>query len=131
MAYCKWDKISERYKCYHDEEWGVPLHDDRMQFEFLMIEAMQCGLSWRIILQKREIFRKYFNNFDYEKNTRYDESDISRIMSTDGMIKSRGKAEAVCRLRLICGREGRGAVRTCRRRGLQRRADTRHHHGQG
>ena len=95
MEYCKWDKISERYKCYHDEEWGVPLHDDRMQFEFLMIEAMQCGLSWRIILPKREIFRKYFDNFDYEKNTRYDESDISRIMSTDGMIKSRGKVEAV------------------------------------
>ena len=60
-----------------------------------MLEAMQCGLSWRIILQKREIFRKYFNNFDYEKNTRYDESDIERIMNTDGMIKSRRKIEAV------------------------------------
>ena len=95
MTYCKWDKISELYKRYHDEEWGVPLHDDQMQFEFLMLEAMQCGLSWRIILQKREIFRKCFDNFDYEKVARYDESDIDRIMNTDGMIKSRRKIEAI------------------------------------
>ena len=95
MTYCKWDKISELYKRYHDEEWGVPLHDDQMQFEFLMLEAMQCGLSWRIILQKREIFRKCFDNFDYEKVAEHDESDVERIMSTDGMIKSRRKIEAV------------------------------------
>ena len=95
MTCCKWAKISELYKRYHDEEWGIPLHDDQMQFEFLMLEAMQCGLSWRIILQKREIFRKCFNNFDYEKVARYDESDIDRIISTDGMIKSRRKIEAV------------------------------------
>ena len=95
MTYCKWNKISELYKRYHDEEWGIPSHDDQMQFEFLMLEAMQCGLSWRIILQKREIFRKCFDNFDYEKVARYDESDIERIMNTDGMIKSRRKIEAV------------------------------------
>ena len=77
------------------EEWGIPLHDDRMQFEFLMMEAMQCGLSWKLILQKREIFRKCFDNFDYEKVARYDESDIDRIMNTDGMIKSRRKIEAI------------------------------------
>jgi DNA-3-methyladenine glycosylase I len=95
MTYCKWDKISELYKRYHDEEWGVPLHDDRMQFEFLMMEAMQCGLSWKIIIQKREIFKKCFDNFEYDKVAGYDESDIARIMSTDGMIKSRRKIEAV------------------------------------
>ena len=95
MTYCKWDKISELYKRYHDEEWGIPLHDDQMQFEFLMMEAMQCGLSWKLMLQKREIFRKCFDNFDYEKVARYDKSDIDRIMSTNGMIKSRRKIEAV------------------------------------
>ena len=95
MTYCKWDKISELYKRYHDEEWGVPLHDDRIQFAFLMMEAMQCGLSWRIILQKRETFRKCFDNFDYDKVAKYDESDITRIMGTAGMIKSHRKIEAV------------------------------------
>ena len=95
MTYCKWNKISELYKRYHDEEWGIPLHDDQMQFEFLMLEAMQCGLSWRIILQKREIFRKCFDNFEYDKVAEYDESDIARIMNTAGMIQSRRKIEAV------------------------------------
>lgn len=91
VAYCEWDKISELYKRYHDEEWGIPVHDDRTQFEFLMLEAMQCGLSWKLMLQKREIFRKCFDNFEYDKVARYTESDVSRIMNTDGMIKSRRK----------------------------------------
>ena len=64
MAYCKWDEISELYKQYHNEEWGVPVHDDHTQFEFLMLEAMQCGLRWKLMLQKREIFRKCFDNFE-------------------------------------------------------------------
>ena len=95
MAYCKWGEISELYKRYHDEEWGVPVHDDRTQFEFLMLEAMQCGLSWKLMLQKREIFRKCFDNFEYDKVARYDESDVEQIMNADGMIKSRRKIEAV------------------------------------
>ena len=95
MAYCKRDEISELYKQYHNEEWGVPVHNDRTQFEFLMLEAMQCGLSWKLMLQKREIFRKCFDNFEYGKVAKYDESDIDRIMNTDGMIKSRRKIEAV------------------------------------
>ena len=80
---------------YHDEEWGVPLHDDRKQFEFLMMEAMQCGLNWNMMIQKREIFRECFDGFDYQKVAGYTEADIQRIMETEGMIKSRRKIEAV------------------------------------
>ena len=64
MAYCTWCR-SEADRRYHDEEWGVPLHDDRGQFEFLMLEVMQCGLSWSLMLKKREIFRKFFDDFDF------------------------------------------------------------------
>ena len=95
MTYCQWDKISELYKCYHAEKWRISLYDDQMQLEFLMLEAMQCGLSWKLMLQKREIFRKCFDNFDYEKVARYDEYDIDRILNTDGMIKSSRKIKAV------------------------------------
>lgn len=80
---------------YHDGEWGVPLHDDRKQFEFLMLEAMQCGLNRNMIIKKREIFRACFEDFDYEKTVRYDEADIERILQYDGMIHSRRKTEAV------------------------------------
>lgn len=80
---------------YHDEEWGVPLHDDRKQFEFLMMEAMQCGLNWNMMIQKREIFRKCFDGFDYQKVADYTEADIQRIMDTEGMVRSRKKIEAV------------------------------------
>ena len=58
MAYCDWDTSSELNTRYHDEEWGVPLHGDRGQFEFLMMEVMQCGLNWNMMIQKREIFRR-------------------------------------------------------------------------
>ena len=94
MAYCTWC-TSERDQKYHDEEWGVPLHDDRGQFEFLMLEVMQCGLSWSLMLKKREIFRKCFDGFDYEKISEYGEEDIQRILNTEGMIRSRRKVEAV------------------------------------
>lgn len=67
---------------------GIPLHDDRTQFEFLMMEVMQCGLSWNLMLKKRETFRKCFGDFDHEKIAAYDERDIQRIMSTEDMIKS-------------------------------------------
>ena len=80
---------------YHDEEWGVPLHDDRGQFEYLMMEVMQCGLSWGLMMKKREIFRACFDNFDYDRIAAYDESDIERILNTDGMIRSRRKIEAI------------------------------------
>ena len=94
MAYCTWC-TGEADRRYHDEEWGVPLHDDRGQFEFLMLEVMQCGLSWSLMLKKREIFRKCFDGFDFEKISEYGEEDIQRILNTEGMIRSRRKTEAV------------------------------------
>ena len=94
MARCEWGEYEENKK-YHDEEWGIPLHDDRRQFEFLMMEVMQCGLSWGLMMKKREIFRSCFDNFEYEKIASYDEGDIERILNTDGMIRSRRKIEAI------------------------------------
>lgn len=95
MERCAWCLCNEKMIKYHDEEWGVPLRDDRKQFEFLMMEVMQCGLNWNMMIQKREVFRKCFDGFDYQKVADYKESDIQRIMETEGMIKSRRKIEAV------------------------------------
>ncbi len=95
MSYCNWDKASEKCLAYHDTEWGVPVHDDQKQFEFLMLEVMQCGLNWNIVINKRDIFRACFDDFDYDKIANYTETDIERIMNTEGMIKSRRKIEAV------------------------------------
>lgn len=92
---CTWCLCNEKMKKYHDEEWGVPLHDDHRQFEFLMMEVMQCGLNWNMMIQKREIFRQCFDGFDYDKIASYEEEDIERILSCEGMIKSRRKVEAV------------------------------------
>ena len=94
MPYCDWGLDPVNMK-YHDEEWGVPLHDDRGQFEYLMMEVMQCGLSWGLMMKKREIFRACFDNFDFDRIAAYDESDIERILNTDGMIRSRRKVEAI------------------------------------
>ncbi len=95
MAYCNWRESCEENIKYHDEEWGVPLNDDQKQFEFLMLEIMQCGLNWNLIIRKREIFRKCFDNFDFDKIVNYTENDINRVMNTPKMIKSRRKIEAV------------------------------------
>ena len=73
----------------------MPVHDDQKQFEFLMMEVMQCGLNWNMMIQKREIFRACFDNFDFDKVAVYGETDIERIMGTEGMIRSRRKVEAV------------------------------------
>jgi DNA-3-methyladenine glycosylase I len=80
---------------YHDEEWGVPVHDDKKQFEFLMMEVMQCGLNWNMMIEKREIFRECFADFDYDRVAEFGEEDIERILNTPGMIKSRRKVEAI------------------------------------
>ena len=95
MERCPWCMCNEKMIRYHDEEWGVPVHDDRKQFEFLMMEVMQCGLNWNMMIQKREIFRQCFEDFDYERVARYGEEDIQKILETEGMIKSRRKTEAV------------------------------------
>ena len=73
---CDWCKDNGILQKYHDEEWGIPLHDDRKQFEFLMMEVMQCGLNWNMMLKKRHIFRQCFDDFDYRKIAVYDEGKI-------------------------------------------------------
>ena len=95
MSSCDWGFSFEAMKTYHDTEWGIPLHDDRKQFEFLMMEAMQCGLSWDLMIKKREIFRSCFDGFDFDRIAAYDEADVDHIMNTEGMIRSRRKIEAI------------------------------------
>ena len=93
---CAWaNPANERYIRYHDEEWGVPVHDDQKQFEFLMMEVMQCGLNWNMMIQKRDIFKSCFDNFNFDKVAAYGEEEIQRILETEGMIRSRRKIEAV------------------------------------
>ena len=95
MSYCNWDNTSEANRRYHDVEWGVPLHDDRRQFEFLMMEVMQCGLNWNMMMLKREIFRHCFEGFDYDRIAQYGDADIARILATPGMIRSPRKIAAI------------------------------------
>ena len=95
MAYCNWGTNLDILIEYHNNEWGVPLHDDRGQFEFLMMEVMQCGLNWTMMMKKREIFRSCFDNFEYDKIAGYTEDDVERILNVPGMIKSRRKIEAI------------------------------------
>ena len=95
MERCSWCLCNEKMMRYHDEEWGTPLHDDQKQFEFLMMEVMQCGLNWNMMIQKREILCQCFDGFDYEKIALYAEADVERILASEGMIRSRRKVEAV------------------------------------
>ncbi|MCI4326025.1 MAG: DNA-3-methyladenine glycosylase I [Thermoplasmata archaeon] len=79
---------------YHDEEWGVPVHDSRRLWEMLMLEGFQAGLSWTIILRKREAFRRAFRQFDPAKVARFDERDVARLLADPGIVRSRAKIEA-------------------------------------
>jgi DNA-3-methyladenine glycosylase I len=88
---CQWPTNDPLMIEYHDEEWGVPLHDDRKLFEFLVLDAFQAGLSWRTVLHKRENFRKAFDNFDAKKIARYEEKDFERLMADAGIIRNRAK----------------------------------------
>jgi DNA-3-methyladenine glycosylase I len=76
---------------YHDKEWGVPLHDDRKLFEFLVLDAFQAGLSWNTIINKRKNFEKAFDNFDYKKIARYTEKKLEKLMNDAGIIRNRLK----------------------------------------
>jgi len=82
---------------YHDREWGVPIHDDRQHFEFLVLEAAQAGLSWSIVLSKREGYRRAFSQFDPGKVARYTEARIRRLVADPGIIRNRLKIEAAVR----------------------------------
>lgn len=95
MSYCNWSRGDALMEEYHDKEWGVPLWEDGKQFEFLMLEALQCGLSWMLMLKKREIFRECFDGFDYRMVARYTEEDVERILNTPGMLRSVPKIKAV------------------------------------
>jgi len=84
-------------RAYHDEEWGVPLHDSRALWELLMLEGFQAGLAWIIVLRKREAFRKAFKNFDPQKVAKLKETDIARLLENAEIIRSRAKIEATIR----------------------------------
>ena len=86
-----WNTTNPLYIEYHDEEWGVPLHDDRKLFEFLVLDGFQAGLSWWIVLQKRDSFRQAFNDFDPEKVSHYCAEDIERLTSNQNLIRNRAK----------------------------------------
>lgn len=87
---CGWAK-NDLAIAYHDREWGVPLHDDRRLFEFLILEGAQAGLSWDTILRKRENYRKAFDDFDAEKMVRYDEKKIAELLQNEGIVRNRLK----------------------------------------
>ncbi len=91
---CSWCVGKPLYEQYHDEEWGVPVYDDRKQFEFLVLESAQAGLSWWTILQRRENYRKAFANFDYKKVARFDAAKVEELMQDAGIIRNRAKIEA-------------------------------------
>jgi len=91
---CEWPSGDPLMIAYHDREWGVPLHDDCQIFEFLVLESMQAGLSWRTVLHKRENFRKAFSGFDPRRVARYTAKDAARLMGDAGIIRNRQKIEA-------------------------------------
>ena len=93
---CAWCGSEPLYTAYHDEEWGVPVHDDRLLFEQLVLQGAQAGLSWLTILRKRENYRKVFNAFDYQKIAAYEqEEDINRLLNDSGIVRNRLKIASV------------------------------------
>lgn len=91
---CGWPANDELMRKYHDEEWGVPLHDDTKLFEFLVLDAFQAGLSWRTVLHKRENFRKAFDNYDVSKIANFDEDKIYELMQDKGIVRNQLKIRA-------------------------------------
>lgn len=94
MGKCQWALASACEEHYHDSEWGVPQHDDRKLFEFLILEGAQAGLSWRTILQKREAFRLAFDDFAAEKIAAYDDAKLQSLLADPGIIRNRLKIHA-------------------------------------
>ncbi len=94
LTRCAWVSDDPLYQAYHDEEWGVPLYDDRGLFELLMLESFQAGLSWITILRKREAFRSAFEGFQPERVAEFQEEDIKRLLADPGIVRHRGKIEA-------------------------------------
>jgi DNA-3-methyladenine glycosylase I len=110
MTRCVWAGDDPAMIAYHDQEWGVPLHDDRALFELLILEGAQAGLSWSTILHKRDNYRAAFDRFDASKIARYDERRIERLMADAGIVRNRlkieatiGNAQAYLKMRKECG----------------------------
>tara|TARA_R110000850_G_scaffold190308_2_gene316170 strand:+ start:9389 stop:9958 length:570 start_codon:yes stop_codon:yes gene_type:complete len=91
---CPWCGTDPLYVAYHDTEWGVPVYDDEVLFEFLILESFQAGLSWITILRKRENFRKAFDDFNYKKIAAYPESKIQELLQNEGIIRNKLKVRA-------------------------------------
>lgn len=94
MCECTWPGADALMRDYHDNEWGVPLHDDRKLFEFMVLDAFQAGLSWKTILHKREGFRKAFDNFDYMIISEYNEERIQILMTDTSIVRNQSKIRA-------------------------------------
>lgn len=91
MKRCDWTQNDVLMNCYHDEEWGIPVHDDLKWFEFIVLDAFQAGLSWKTILYKREEFRRAFDQFDYKKISGYDSIKVESLMANKGIVRNRLK----------------------------------------
>src|SRR5262245_50189664 len=91
---CAWPRTDPLYVAYHDEEWGVPVHDDRLLFEFLILEGAQAGLSWITILRKREAYRRAFDGFDPEKVASYGKRKVASLLEDAGIVRNRAKIES-------------------------------------
>src|SRR6266481_7864205 len=88
---CAWSGTDPLFVAYHDEEWGVPLHEDRVLFEFLVLEGAQAGLSWSTILRKRDAYRRAFDRFDPRKVARYDQQKVAALLADAGIVRNRAK----------------------------------------
>jgi DNA-3-methyladenine glycosylase I len=91
---CDWAGSDPLYVAYHDREWGVPVHDDRLLFEFLVLEGAQAGLSWITILRKRDAYRRAFADFEPQKVARFDKRKIERLLADPGIVRNRQKVES-------------------------------------
>ncbi len=102
-ARCPWAEGSDAYRAYHDDEWGVPVHDDRVLFEFLVLEGAQAGLAWSTILAKRDNYRRAFAGFDARRVARFTEHDAARLLGDAGIVRNRAKiASAIANARAFC-----------------------------
>jgi DNA-3-methyladenine glycosylase I len=94
MERCTWSEKDDLYRKYHDEEWGKPVYEDAVLFEFLVLETFQAGLSWHTILKKRETFRLAFDNFDFKKIAKYTNEKESQLLQDEGIIRNKLKVKA-------------------------------------
>ena len=95
MIRCSWCNLNnKKYIDYHDKEWGVPIYDDKLLFELLVLESFQAGLSWECILNKRDAFKKAFDDFDYNKISKYNDKNISELLSNKDIVRNKSKIKS-------------------------------------